>query len=340
MGEVRIEAAAFRGRPVWFEVIPAWRPVDDGVPARPTIGQSVTGIIGFGLALCILLGAGLLARRNFRLRCGDPRGAMRLAILVAVLGTAQDILITSNSASNFIGVFFNNLAMRTLGAAGVWLFYMAIEPYVRRLWPDSLIAWSRMLEGRLRDPMVGRHLLFGALAGMGVSALQFLPSAAPWLGLPPPEPFGGGGELVALGEFSHTVSVYFGIARQSLSTPVLTLLVVLLLRVILRRPWRAYLVFLGIVVVFVSLLPISLPIKLATILIKALGVLILTRLGLFAMLISIGFSEWDNLPLTLDPTSWYFPYAVVSMLLFAAVAIYGFVISLGGQLVFKDPVLD
>lgn len=341
MGEVRIEAASFRGRPVWFEVIPAWRSVDDGTPARPTIGQSVTRIIPFGLALCILLGAGLLARRNIRLGRGDPRGATRLALLVAGLGTASDILTTSSSTSAFLGVFFNNLALRILGAAGVWLFYMAIEPYVRRLWPDSLIAWSRMLEGRLRDPMVGRHLLFGALVGMVISAFQFLPSAAPWFGLPRPEPFGGGGgEFVALGGFGHTVAVYFGIARQSLTGPVSIVLVVLLLRVILRRPWLAYLVFLGILVVLVSLSGAPLPIKLAIILIQALNVLVLMRLGLFAMLISSLFSEWDRLPLTVDPTSWYFPYAVVTMLLFAAVAIYGFVISLGGRLVFKDLVPD
>ena len=55
---------------------------------------------------------------------------------------------------------------------------------------------------------------------------------------------------------------------------------------------------------------------------------------------AVGFSEWNNFPLTLDPSSWYFPYAVASMLPFVAVAIYGFVISLGGQVVFKDPVLD
>ena len=57
-------------------------------------------------------------------------------------------------------------------------------------------------------------------------------------------------------------------------------------------------------------------------------------------LVAVGFSEWDQLPLILDPTSWYFPYSVVTMLLFAAVAVYGFVTAVGGQLKFKDPVLD
>ncbi len=337
--EVRIEAAAFRGRPVWFEVIPAWRPIDVGLPARPNIGLLVARFGGFGLAIIALLGTVLLARRNLRLGRGDPRGALRLALLVAGLGTVVDLLVTSSSASAFLGVFSNNLALRVLDGATAWLTYMAIEPYVRRLWPDTLVAWSRMLEGRLRDPMVGRHLLFGALSGMVISALQFLPNAAPWVGLPPIGPTVRR-SVDALGGFNHTVATSFDIARQSFALPVAILLVLLLLRLILRKPWLAYLVYMGLVVFLAFLLPWSLPSGLSFILIQSLGVLILTRLGLFAALMAVGFSEWNNFPLTLDPSSWYFPYAVASMLPFVAVAIYGFVISLGGQVVFKDPVLD
>jgi hypothetical protein len=28
-------------------------------------------------------------------------------------------------------------------AAILWLVYIALEPYVRRNWPDSLISWTR-----------------------------------------------------------------------------------------------------------------------------------------------------------------------------------------------------
>ena len=28
-----------------------------------------------------------------------------------------------------------------------WLYYMALEPYIRRYWPDVLIAWSRAVDG-------------------------------------------------------------------------------------------------------------------------------------------------------------------------------------------------
>ena len=44
----------------------------------------------------------------------------------------------------------------------VWIFYMALEPYVRRIWPEMVISWSRLLAGRWFDPLVGRDVLAGA----------------------------------------------------------------------------------------------------------------------------------------------------------------------------------
>ena len=337
-GDVRIEAAAFRGRPVWFEIIPAWKPSSDGAAAPMSTTRFAGEIIASLLAVLVLAGSALLARRNFRLRRGDPRGATRLALLVAGLGTAGDLLSTSSSTSAFLGVWANNLASTAFGSAVVWLAYMALEPYVRRLWPDALIAWSRMLEGRLRDPMVGRHLLFGAIAGLAFSAIDFLPSAAARFGVPPPVPSPGG--LDALGGVRHLVATYFNIVRASFAVPVLVLIFILLLRVIFRRPWIAYVVLLAGLAGLMVLTPVPWHLKAQVVLTVALAVVVLTRLGLFAMLVAVTFSSFSMLPMTLDPASWYFPYSVLTMLLFAAVAVCGFVICVGGQLTFRDPVLD
>jgi len=51
-----------------------------------------------------------------------------------------------------------------------WILYLALEPIVRRRWPDSIISWSRLLAGRLRDPLVGRDILIGCLAGVLLAA--------------------------------------------------------------------------------------------------------------------------------------------------------------------------
>jgi hypothetical protein len=52
----------------------------------------------------------------------------------------------------------------------------------------------------------------------------------------------------------------------------------------------------------------------------------------------VTFSSWSELALTADPSSWFFGASVISMAGFAAVAAYGFVVSLGGQQLFKDAI--
>ena len=51
-------------------------------------------------------------------------------------------------------------------AALMWALYLSIEPYVRRHWPQAIISWSRLLAGRVRDPLLGRDLLIGVLLGI------------------------------------------------------------------------------------------------------------------------------------------------------------------------------
>jgi hypothetical protein len=43
--------------------------------------------------------------------------------------------------------------------------------------------------------------------------------------------------------------------------------------------------------------------------------------------------------LTTDPSSWFFPTSVVTMLFLTAIVMYAFVVSLGGQRVFNSSVL-
>jgi hypothetical protein len=81
----------------------------------------------------------------------------------------------------------------------------------------------------------------------------------------------------------------------------------------------------------------SLPQSISLMATVALTLLVLTRFGLFAMVVAIVFSYWSILPLTTDPGSWFFPSSVITMLLFAGLAVYGFVVAAGDQLVFKDP---
>ena len=60
----------------------------------------------------------------------------------------------------------------------VWLFYLGLEPFARRSWPHLLIGWTRFLDGRWRDPLVGQAVLAGVLFGTILPAVATLPEAS------------------------------------------------------------------------------------------------------------------------------------------------------------------
>ena len=337
-GGVRVEAAAFKGRLVWFEVMSASRVADTGEPVPQTFGQVARQIAQFALLVAITLFAAFVARRNLRLGRGDARDASRLALLFLIVSTVVDLLRTSSSTAAFLGVFPQNLALNLFLAAWLWIGYLAIEPYVRRLWPQALVTWRRVLEGRWRDPRVGRDLLFGGVGGILANAIISLPHAATWFSLPPPPPAGGG--LVALGGVNHLMAALISIPPVAFIVPVGILLVLLIARLIFKRPWLAYLVAIAVVALNFRAWAQDPFLASSQVLTLVLVTVILTRLGLFALMVTIAFLSWDVVPLTVDPASWYFPYSLMSMLLFAALAVYGCVIALGNRLSFKDWVLD
>ena len=89
---LRVEAASYRGRPSFFQVVGPWT-------RRPRMDQTsptaATRVIRFGVGLILLLtfgGALVLARYNVRNGRGDRRGATRIALFVLVVMTAAWVL--------------------------------------------------------------------------------------------------------------------------------------------------------------------------------------------------------------------------------------------------------
>ena len=67
-----------------------------------------------------------------------------------------------------------------------WVGYLAVEPLVRRRWPQVLVSWTRVLAGRVRDPLVGRDVLVGCVAGTLFAILGIGSLLVPeWLGRAP-----------------------------------------------------------------------------------------------------------------------------------------------------------
>ena len=75
--------------------------------------------------------------------------------------------------------------------AFVWLLYIALEPHLRRVWPETMIGWSRLLAGSVRDPLVGRDVLVGVLVAIGDGLILALHTLLRrWSGRPPQFPVG------------------------------------------------------------------------------------------------------------------------------------------------------
>ena len=164
---LRLEAASYRGRPVYFEMVEPWTRADRMEVFRFTGGQKAAFRLGIALLLSLTVTSLLVARHNVRLGRGDRRGARRVAVVALCARLAAWALGAHHVADVLVEIpaFVRGLSAALVVAATVWILYLALEPFLRRNWPETLVSWARLLAGRFRDPVVGRDLLIGAVAG-------------------------------------------------------------------------------------------------------------------------------------------------------------------------------
>jgi hypothetical protein len=111
----------------------------------------------------------ILSWHNLRRGRGDLRGACRFGLFIlgaALVRIAMMAPLTTGLLGFHILVAITGNALWS-GATSA-LGYLALEPFVRRRWPHALIASTRLLNGRFRDPVVAQHLLAGLLCGAAV----------------------------------------------------------------------------------------------------------------------------------------------------------------------------
>jgi hypothetical protein len=312
-------------------MIGPWTRPERMQPYRPTAGERASLVFVIIVLLSTLVVGALLARRNLRLGRGDRRGAFRLAAF-AFAARAVAWFFGAHHVPSFaeIGLFLDFLAWGLAWSCFLWVLYMALEPYVRRRWPATLVSWSRLLEGGFRDPLVGRDVLVGCFLAPFTIALGrllwFVPS---WLGYPPPLP-ASGPQSVFLGARMMVAHV----AAALMFAPILwlaLLFVLFLLRALLRKEWVAAVAW---VLLFAIFFPLTHdPVGLAGALIfSSLAVLVMIRFGLLALVANfMVVSILQDSPLTTQMSSWYAGLSLVGILLMAAMAFYGFYTSLGGR---------
>jgi hypothetical protein len=171
---LRLEAASYRGRPVFLKTIGPWTRTQAAEKAGRSPRERLSETLNAVLWL-LLLGGALLAYRNVRLGRGDRRGAWRVGAWFFAAHTLV-WLGQATHAHDVSGEWY--IVQRDLGynlflTALLWIGYVAVEPYVRRVWPETLISWSRLLAGRFADPRVGRDVLVGVALGGGSALLEW-----------------------------------------------------------------------------------------------------------------------------------------------------------------------
>ena len=340
--QIHIEAAAFRGKFVYFETIYPWdQPVRQELP--PESGRHLaTNVMLIVVFLTALVGSALVARRHLKLGRGDRRGANRLALLFLTVRLLYWLFIEHHSGGleYEFDLFVIDLAKAVFAASFLWLLYMALEPFVRKRWPPRIVAWSRLLAGGYRDPLVGRDILIGAVFGVGIILCLLLAAIAlPWIGQPPVVITNPGSADIGTHLF---ISKFLSQLGAGFYLTFISLFLLLLLVVVLRSERLAFAI-LWLLTAVLSTLIGNVPVKMVIFpaLSAFLIVYVLYRYGLLASVSSFFFAHLAIFySMTTELGAWYATDFVIALVICLALAAYGFYVSLGGQALFGGKLLE
>jgi hypothetical protein len=325
---IHLEAAAVAGRPVYFEVFEPWH-TSSLVERLRLVERERGGLVPATMALLLFVtGAVLLARRHVLTGRGDPSGAWHLAAVLCALHVVAGLLRATLVSFTMLMAL---VARGLLIGAAVWVAYMALEPFLRRHWPSTIISWTRLLAGRVRDPLVGRDLLIGLLTGVVIQLLWQVSLMAPkWFGSPPRI-------SMDLASYPQLNGLRFTAAAilSSVGTAALigtsVILLFFVLSLVLRKRWLAA-VAIPLVLAAVGWSnegPVGATITLVTYL---LTTVVLLRFGLLPLVVSAFITPLlDHTPLTMDAASWYAPNSWMVLAFVTGLAVHTFRVALAGR---------
>jgi serine/threonine-protein kinase len=325
--KMRIEAASFRGKPIYFARIGPWTAGGAGL----TGANRVQAFFAVGILGSVLIGGLVLAWQNVKRKRADMRGALRLAIFIFCLTLLTWVLGASHIASVY-EAFSLTLALSWSAVAGLflWMMYVALEPFVRRRMPGLVITWNKLLAGQFKDPLVGRDLLAGISGALLIEVISNLniPYAA-WRDLPPPMP---STSVQALTGGREILAMLLSTLNSGILDALAFLFLIVILQFILRNRWAAMAGFIAIFTVrlYLSGAP-KFDVALNVIAIATIGYMMF-RFGLVAV---VAFQFTSNVvegaPFTTQGSAWYAWMGWLVVAIIGAMVFYAARIGLAGQ---------
>jgi hypothetical protein len=343
---VRIDAAARNGRPVFWRLTAPFRQ-GDAINRSSSTDLSGTPVYSFILMPMVILGGAYFAHRNLRMGRGDRRGATRLACFILLLYAISWIFSAHHLAGGGeSSIFYPAVAHAVFDSGLSWFLYLAIEPSVRRRWPDVLIGWNRLFAGSFRDPLVGRDLLVGF--GLGAAAVVGF-----YLGSSLTSLFGAREVLSAsnnMAGFSKTIYIFDGIRSVIDRLAYMTIygifialgigFFIFLARILVRKTWVATAIF--ILMLCAAYVPHEDPYYLVPfLLLLAFQILAFFRFGLLAAVAGVTFAGVLLVfPITIQQSAYHFGIGLTGLVVLLAFALYGFRTALGDQPLFGRASLE
>jgi serine/threonine-protein kinase len=345
---LKVEAAAYRGKPVYFELIGSWQRPNRQTPFAASGAQKIFATLLLTFYFGALTLAALLAWRNLRLGRGDRRGALRLTLFVFVLRMIYWVFYAHHvpTAGEVVGQFVGGLQSALYWSCFIGLMYLALEPFLRRRWPEWIISWSRLLAGDFRDPLIGRDVLVGAAFGLCVPLAQYAQLLLPRLfGAQPPSLATTSNLLPELGllGLSGFIPLLINQATASLMFPFIIISVLLFFTMLFRRKrlgiaasWLLFYVALNLNFGEATPLSLLLGAILPTILLAAL-----TRFGLLALIATHFYTHiLPFYPVTTEFSAWYATSFLLQLFVLGTLLLYAFYTSLAGQPLFRGRFLE
>jgi len=271
-----------------------------------------------------------------RMGRADRRGAARLAVFVFAAQCLSLVLASHRFWSRDIWMVWGPIAGTGVFFAGmVWICYVALEPYARRVWPSILTSWSRLVSTgsvRIREPQIGSAVLAGLVGACALGLIVPLRNLAALLTettiMPDVENWS-----IVFGQ-RMVLSEILGIAVIAVTNSIGSAFALVLGRSLLRSRLGGVL-FLGGVIFLADFKPGSTPTALEAAAVLAMATVyatLLVRFGLIAFAVSTFLNYLRVATATASWTAWHGQPGLIALVVVGLLAAYGFwAASAGGR---------